>query len=405
MPSICGGASGGKVIASYRSALRGPLCTLLGSGGCDWHAASIAAQSTAPHRVILIPDKGRRERSPNPARMTETPRSLWFDYAVAACSVWIANGFFLDAWAHGHVPIETFFTPYHGVFYSGMLAMVVVLAAYVLRHRGVPPGYRLAILGIPVFVLAGVGDLIWHELLGIEEGVDALLSPTHQLLGFAIFLLASGPIASVLRDRRNSTSWRLQLPLVLALASWLTLVHFGTAYAIDAAAGHLNRPPVLDGSNKLYFTALAIGYYKTSLSVLILMIQAALMTGFALWAVSSLRLFRGAFTLYYVLANTAAAAAFTNQTPLLVTTVLQSLLAGIVADVLIARIDPNPERPAAYRLFAVAVPLVYSGVYLLTTSAADGPLWWDWNIALGAWLWTGVLGLGMSYVGLARRAA
>jgi len=55
------------------------------------------------------------------------PRSLAFDYAVGICSLWISSGFFLDAWAHGHVPVESFFTPYHGVFYSGMLAMVIVL--------------------------------------------------------------------------------------------------------------------------------------------------------------------------------------------------------------------------------------------------------------------------------------
>lgn len=337
--------------------------------------------------------------------MTETPRSLWLDYAVAACALWIASGFFLDAWAHGHVPIESFFTPYHGVFYSGMLAMLAVFASYWIKHRGLPPGYKLAALGIPVFFAAGAGDLLWHTFLGIEEGVDALLSPTHQLLGLGIFLLASGPIASVLRNRKRSTTWRLQLPLVLALASWLTLVHFGTAYAFDPSAGQMNRPPLVDGASRDYFTALSIGYYKTSLSVLVLLLQASFMTGFALWAVSALHLRPGSMTLFYVLANTSAAAAYTNETPLLLTTIVQSVCAGIVADVLIARIDPNPDRVRAYRTFAVAVPLAYSGAYILMTAFTDPPLWWDWNVSLGAWLWTGVLGFAMSFIGLARRVS
>jgi len=55
------------------------------------------------------------------------PRSLYLDYAVGICSVWIAAGFFLDAWAHGHVPIESFFTPYHALFYTGMLAITVAI--------------------------------------------------------------------------------------------------------------------------------------------------------------------------------------------------------------------------------------------------------------------------------------
>lgn len=51
--------------------------------------------------------------------------SLAFDYAVGLCCVWIVSGFFLDAWTHGHVPIESFFTLYHAVFYSGMLVLAL----------------------------------------------------------------------------------------------------------------------------------------------------------------------------------------------------------------------------------------------------------------------------------------
>jgi hypothetical protein len=330
-------------------------------------------------------------------------RSLRFDYAVAICSVWISSGFFVDAWAHGHVPVETFFTPYHAVFYSGMLAMAIVIALFWSRHRGFPRGYRLALLGIPIFLLAGVGDLLWHLLLGIEEGVDALLSPTHQALGLGIFFVASGPIRSVLFDRARSTTLARQLPLVLSLAAWLTLAHFGTAYAFDPGAGHANAPPAIDGASRTYFTALAIGYYKSSVSVLILLLQAAFMTGFALWMISSIHLRAGSFTLFYVIGNTAAAAAFTNQTPLLLTTIVQSLAAGIVADAFVARYDPQPDRPAPYRAFAICLALTYSGTYLLVTALASGPLWWDWNVSLGAWIWTGVIAFGMTYVGLARR--
>ena len=179
------------------------------------------------------------------------PRSVALDYAVGICGVWISGGFFLDAWAHGHVPVESFFTPYHAVFYSGMLALVLVIAAFALhyRRRGyawsdtVPRTYRLALLGIPIFILGGIGDMIWHRLLGIEEGVDALLSPTHQVLGLGIFFVASGPIRSVLADRAAGTTLARQLPLVLGLATWLILAHFGTAYAFDPGAGRTNAPP------------------------------------------------------------------------------------------------------------------------------------------------------------------
>ena len=85
--------------------------------------------------------------------------------------------------------------------------------------------------------------------------------------------------------------------------------------------------------------------------------QAIAMTGFALYAASRIRFAPGAFTIFYVVGNTAAAAAFTNQSALLATTIVQSLVAGIVADLFVAWRDPQPDNPIAYRIFAVSVPL------------------------------------------------
>lgn len=338
------------------------------------------------------------------------PRSLYLDYAVGICSVWIAAGFFLDAWAHGHVPIESFFTPYHALFYTGMLAMTIVFAAFIARNRArgfgwresLPPGYRLAVLGIPIFFAAGVGDMLWHLFLGVEEGVDALLSPTHQLLGFGLFVLSAGPIRSVLFDRANSTTFARQAPLVLALASWLILVHFGTAYAFDPGAGRTNAPPSIATFSPDYMTSIAIGYYKIASGVLTMILQALVVTAFALWTASRISLRPGSFTMLFLIGTIPAAAAFTNATPLLAVTGLAALATGVVADLLVARFDPQPENVRAYRIFAVAVPVTYAAVYLLAVLAADR-LWWDWNVALGAWMWTGIVGFALSLVGTARR--
>lgn len=340
------------------------------------------------------------------------PRSPAFDYAIGIGSVWISAGFFLDAWAHGHVPVETFFTPYHGVFYSGMFVTMLAIAIFVARNRAhgyawrdcVPAPYRLAMLGIPIFVLAGIGDMLWHLALGIEEGVDALLSPTHQALGLGIFFLASGPIRSVVADPREKPQASLQLPLVFGLSAWLVLVHFGTAYAFDPAAGRTNAPPPIAPYTPQYLTALSIGYYKVSIGVLIAIFQSLVMAGFALWTVSRVRTFPGAFTLFFLIGNAPAAAAFTNDTPLLAVTLAQSLAAGLLADFLVSRYDPQPERIRELRWFAIAVPMTYSGVYLLGTLVADG-LWWDWNVALGAWIWTGTCGFALSLIATARRSA
>jgi hypothetical protein len=342
------------------------------------------------------------------------PRSLVLDYAIGVCGVWISGGFFLDAWAHGHVPVESFFTPYHAVFYSGMFVLAIVIAVFWLRYRSLgydwvnafPRPYRLALLGIPIFALGGVGDMVWHRVLGIEEGVDALLSPTHQILGLGIFFLSSGPIRSVLANRAISTTLGRQLPLALGLATWLILAHFGTAYAFDPAAGRSNAPPPISPFNSDYLTALSIGYYKIATGVLIVIFQSTLIAGFALWLVSRMHPCPGMLTILFLIGNIPAAAAFTNQTPLLAVTVAQSLLTGLLADALVARYDPHPTLGSmrAFRSFAIAVPMTYIGVYLIGTGFA-GRIWWDWNVALGSWIWSGVCGFALSLLILARRTA
>ena len=334
--------------------------------------------------------------------MKLTQRSLSFDYAVSIASVWISSGILFDTWAHGHVPVETFFTPYHGLVYSGMFGIFALFFAYWLRHRALPPGYRLAAIGIPLFLVAGVGDLVWHILLGLEEGVDAILSPTHQALGAGILLLSIGPIRSVLADRANSTTLRTQLPFVLSMAAMLTIAHFGTAYAIDPAAGRAGSPPMVDSGSRTYFTTLAIGYYKTSFGVMIAIFQAMLVSTFVLWMVARIRLAPGAFTIFFVVGNTAAAAAFTNATPLLLATIAQSLVAGTIADWIVAAHDPQPEHPRWYRIFAFTIPLAYMGTYIVVTLLSGGS-WWDWNVLLGTWLWCGAAGFFLSLLGTARR--
>ena len=75
----------------------------------------------------------------------------------------------LDSWAHNHIPaLETFFTPWHGVLYSGYLAVAAsLLAMFVLNgqrgiawQRVVPAAYGLSLLGDGIFAVSDVLDLI-----------------------------------------------------------------------------------------------------------------------------------------------------------------------------------------------------------------------------------------------------
>ena len=142
--------------------------------------------------------------------------SLRFDWIMVAVSVWWLGGLFIDGWAHSNIPqLETFFTPWHAVFYSGYLAVAFTLLVQILLHlrqsarsrggrapsllglvreslpgnrwlRAVPTGYELSVLGLAVFGVSGIGDLTWHLIFGIERGTEALLSPTHLGLAWGL---------------------------------------------------------------------------------------------------------------------------------------------------------------------------------------------------------------------------
>jgi hypothetical protein len=325
-------------------------------------------------------------------------RNPALDLLVSLTTLWIACGFFLDAWAHGHVPVETFFTPYHAVFYSGMLALIIVLAAF---RRSIPRTYRVPLLGIPIFIAAGIGDLIWHQFFGVEEGVDALLSPTHQALGLGIFFVSSGPIVSALRNRDSLRTLASQLPVVFALATWIELIHFGTAYAFDPGAGRTNAPPPIAPFTPDYLTAISVGYYKTGMGVLVVLFQSAIVAGFALYAGARFPLRPGALTLMYLLGNFAAAAAFTNDTPLLGTVLVMSAIAGIVGDTIVASMHRTRENRRGYAVLGIAVPASYFATYFAVTAIADR-VWWDWNVMLGAIIWAGVIGFGLTLLSLPR---
>ncbi|MBI2918820.1 MAG: PD40 domain-containing protein [Chloroflexi bacterium] len=167
--------------------------------------------------------------------------STRFDWLVIALAGWILGGLYLDGWAHIHVlELDTFFTPWHGLLYSGMLAVAVFLAASAARYhagpdgsgwrRSLPFGYGWSLLGVALFGVGGVGDMVWHLVFGIEQGVDALLSPTHLWLAFAGVMIGTGPLRSAWH-KAGPASYRAVWPALLSLAYLLSVLTFFTQFA------------------------------------------------------------------------------------------------------------------------------------------------------------------------------
>src|SRR5690242_11280440 len=124
-----------------------------------------------------------------------------FDWIMIAVSTWLVTGLYTDAWAHNHFPIDNFFTPWHAILYSGLIAIAIFLVGTFFRNRlrgyttlqAMPPGYELSLLGVMLFFFCGIGDLLWHLAFGIEKNMDAALSPTHLGIVISSVLILSGP--------------------------------------------------------------------------------------------------------------------------------------------------------------------------------------------------------------------
>ncbi len=139
---------------------------------------------------------------------------------VVALTIWLMGGLSLDGYAHANIidtATEDFFTPWHAVFYAAFtsLAAFIGLIAWRRRRPGplrswLPAGYDLAVVGLAVFAVGGVGDGIWHTIFGVEVGIDALLSPTHLILLAGGGLIVTAPLRSRLAEGLDGSpsTWR-----------------------------------------------------------------------------------------------------------------------------------------------------------------------------------------------------
>src|SRR5262245_6854771 len=118
---------------------------------------------------------------------SQVARSARFDWVMIGVCTWLITGLYADAWAHNHLPIDSFFTTWHAILYSGLFAVTIFLVGTFVRNRmrgytvlhAMPPGYELSLLGVILFIFSGLGDMLWHLAFGIEKSIDAALSPTH----------------------------------------------------------------------------------------------------------------------------------------------------------------------------------------------------------------------------------
>jgi deazaflavin-dependent oxidoreductase (nitroreductase family) len=177
----------GRRTGKERSAILGyfedgpNLVTIAMNGWADPEPAWWLNLQAHPDATVDLKDGRRAVRG----RAAVGDDGYAFDWTVVLIGGWLVGGFYLDAWAHHHTTLETFFTPWHAVLYSGYFAVAAWLAFALIRNHGrglpwreaLPAGDGLSLVGAGIFLIGGLGDMACHIGFGIEVDVEALLSP------------------------------------------------------------------------------------------------------------------------------------------------------------------------------------------------------------------------------------
>jgi hypothetical protein len=326
---------------------------------------------------------------------TASPTDSRTDLITVLFSTWLMAGLFLDGYAHSNLieELESFLTPWHAVFYSGFVATALWVTWTIAKRFGdgdgfreaIPPGYGLSVIGIGVFVLGGVGDAVWHTILGIEQGIDTLLSPTHLLLFLGIFLIMTTPIRSAfLRDGGGTLSGldRYSVTLSATLTTALLAFFFFYIWAPGHAAWAQQPFDGPTGEGEL-FVALGIGGILVSNLILLGPLSAIL----ARWGPPI-----GLVTLTWGASSALTAAAFDLDLGLALAV---GVAGGLGADGIIHLTDAGPASRVGTTLTLVIAPICSWSIYFLGIGMS-GRLQWPPEIWGGAILFAALTGLGLT---------
>src|SRR6266511_2341797 len=258
------------------------------------------------------------------------------DLVTLVLAAWLIGGLFLDGWAHNTRPqLETFFTPWHAVFYSGFISVALWICWSVWRRSRVPAGYGPALLGVAIFLLSGVGDMIWHLAFGIERDIAAVLSPTQLGLFTGAFLIVTAPLRSQGTDPAGGRGRRPSLGQLLPAVGSVALAGSLCAFIF------LYLHPIYDND-------VSLGR------------QAFLQTDF-----------------------TTAQYHYVSR---------ENIVAGVTGFVL----STAPSSLGRLRVFCAVGPALFWGVYFAGIGLKDHGLGWSAEVWGGTLVWTGLMMLALT---------
>ena len=326
------------------------------------------------------------------------------DVLTVLFAAWLIGGLFVDGWAHNNDKPESFFTPWHGIFYSGFAATASWMAWMVQKRRNrglaggaaVPVGYGLGLVGVALFAFGGLFDMAWHEVFGIEVDLEALLSPSHMVLFFGGLLVVTSPLRAAWADPRSvAPTFRQFLPVVLsATMATATVAFFFMVFAPTLSSAMTEGPYryisflfASSPDNVVWMTEQIRleGYASILLTTMILLGPALLLI--RRWVIPF-----GTLTFLFGVVSTLIASMESFSSDL---AFASAVIAGLTADLLYRTLRPGVDRPWRLRAFAAVVPPVMWLAYfaLLATTSTVG---WSVELWSGVCVMSGIAGFGLA---------
>ncbi|MEV1168554.1 hypothetical protein [Nonomuraea sp. NPDC049784] len=329
------------------------------------------------------------------------------DLVMALLGIWFGVGLMIDAWAHSNLAeLETFFTPWHAVFYSGFAVVSGWIIWQVWRNvragrqglAAVPTGYLAGLVAIPAFAAFGLADMMWHTILGIETTIDIFFSPSHLGLVVTMMLIITTPLRSAWNapDVGARPSLGRLLPALLGLAFAATLVSLFLSYG-DAMQ---YRPGgIVQAFSMLQDSAAAprgagpvpVGPGAERVAVAMVVTNVIMLSPVLLLARRWLLPFGSVTVMYTIMVLMPGAQTGFRNVPIL----LSFVAAGIVSDLLIRWLRPSGERRAAYWALAGLSAFATWSLYIGVASATGGGLPTVPELWTGAPVVAGLIGLAL----------
>ncbi|HSR28529.1 MAG TPA: hypothetical protein VLR51_08740 [Actinomycetes bacterium] len=307
------------------------------------------------------------------------------DLVTGWCSLLLVLGLYLDGWSHGE-RAGGGLTLWHGVLYLGFAGT----AAWILTRnqrrgawslRAVPAGYRLALVGVGLAMVAVAGDTVWHTLFGASQGLGQLVSPFHLVLFAGACLLVS----SALRAAWSGPSparvpgLRAFWPVVLSTTLVVAMTAFFFQHVSPVAAAGLPAGAPSGETAQVYeLTGLLAHNFLFLAPVLLLLLR---------WQTPL-----GTFT---VMAGSVALLLATQTGLGLVGLAGAAVLGGAAADAAVTLLRPSPQRRWAARTVAVVAPAVYWTSHFALLGAGYG-VRWELELWLGSVVWACLSGLTLA---------